>query len=294
MAERPVRAAEAGIGGAHDDADDDQQDRGPEGHARRASGSGSTGLLRADRPRRDGAEWRGPGHAHSSATSPAPHAVLGSPSEPVTRGRLRRPRLRLRHDPSIPARGRGRARPGRGRVRPVRPGRPPPPAGSPAGSPVAGACPTTPTPQGTPEGWDWRPRRRRSSRRSSTRAGTIACGPTRLMFSFLDDAERPGRRTRPDRRGRAVRPRGGSGDPGRRAAGDLHLGDRATVGVYVVDVDFPTAGVWGAEFTTAVGGRGARDDPARLRRPAGVDRSSRSATRRRGRTRRPSPTSAAT
>ena len=30
VAERPVRAAETGIGGAHDDADDDQQDRGPE------------------------------------------------------------------------------------------------------------------------------------------------------------------------------------------------------------------------------------------------------------------------
>ncbi len=30
VAERPVRAAKTGIGGAHDDADDDQQDRGPE------------------------------------------------------------------------------------------------------------------------------------------------------------------------------------------------------------------------------------------------------------------------
>ena len=45
-----------------------------------------------------------------------------------------------------------------------------------------------------------------------------------------------------------------------------------TVGVYVFDADFPTAGVWGAEFRTAVGDAAPETDPRRLRGPARVGR----------------------
>ena len=95
VAERPVRAAEPGIGGAHDDADDDQQDGGPEGHGGELLEAGQRVSCRAGRP---GATVRvaGRGHAHSSATRPAPLRISGPGRLPNVAGGLGRPRLGFR------------------------------------------------------------------------------------------------------------------------------------------------------------------------------------------------------
>ena len=142
--------------------------------------------------------------------------------------------------------------PGGGSATPSAPGPSSPP--TPAGSPAAGTCPTTPAPAAMPEGWDVGGQHPSVFPQIINPPGTTACGPTRLMFSFLDSQNIP------------------VGSPARTVAVALYdLGaDPATpvltgpatfiwaiepkVGVYVFDADFPTAGAWGAEFTTAVGG----------------------------------------
>ena len=128
------------------------------------------------------------------------------------------------------------------------------PAGSAAGSPVAGTCPTTPAPAAVPEGWDVSAQHPSVFPQIINPAGSTACGPTRLMFSFLDSQNIP------------------VGSPARTVDVALYdLGADPTtpvvsgaatfiwaiepkVGVYVFDADIPTAGAWGAEFKTAVGG----------------------------------------
>jgi hypothetical protein len=139
--------------------------------------------------------------------------------------------------------------PGGGKLAPSTAG----PASS-AGSPVAGACPTTPAPPAMPEGWDVGAQQPSVFPQIINPPGTTACGPTRLMFSFLDSQNVP------------------VGSPDRTVDVALYdLGaDPATpvvtgtasfiwaiepkVGVYVFDTDLPSAGAWGAEFKTAVGG----------------------------------------
>ena len=208
VAERPVRAAETGIGGAHDDADDDQQDRGPERQRGELLEAGQRVSWHAGRrcaPERG--RWVN-GHAHSSAASVGSPRALGAfdrrpPAASATLAAMT-PRSRLALVAALvlvvaacgpgPSRPRPRRRPRRrlagGRCVPdhARARRARPRAGTSARS------------------------NRRCSRRSSTPAGSIACGQTRLMFSFLDDQNVPVGEARPDRRGRAVRPRGGSGD----------------------------------------------------------------------------------
>jgi hypothetical protein len=121
---------------------------------------------------------------------------------------------------------------------------------SPAGSATRGACPTTPEPAGEPTGWEL------SSQRPSVIPqiiGSSACGPTRLMFSFLDAQNVPV--AAPHRRVEVA-----LFDLGADAAKPVLTGTATfiwaiepTVGVYVFNADFPTAGAWGAEFKTAVG-----------------------------------------
>lgn len=128
------------------------------------------------------------------------------------------------------------------------------PSASPAESPAAGACATTPAPQGTPDGWDVAAQKPSVYPQIINPTGAIACGPTRFMFSFLDAQNVP------------------VGSPDRTV--DVSLFDlgadpntpavtgtatfiwaiEPTVGVYVLDANFPTAGAWGAEFKTATGG----------------------------------------
>ena len=66
-------------------------------------------------------------------------------------------------------------------------------APSPASSASSGAgtCPTSPAVQGTPQGWDVSSQHPSVFPQIINQAGTIACGETRLMFSFLDSNNVP-------------------------------------------------------------------------------------------------------
>ena len=128
------------------------------------------------------------------------------------------------------------------------------PGGSPGSSLAAGACPTTPPPPGTPEGWDTARQTPSVYPQIITPIGALACGKTRFMFSFIDKQNVPV--GAPDRTVEVA-----LFDLGTDPAKPVQTGTATfiwaiepTVGVYVLDADFPTAGTWGAEFRTAVGG----------------------------------------
>jgi hypothetical protein len=120
--------------------------------------------------------------------------------------------------------------------------------GSPGGSPAA--CATSPSP--APDALaPW------NATQSPTifpqiinPAGTIACGQTRFMFSFLDAKNVPV--ASPDRSVKVA-----LYDLGKDAANPVTTADakfiwaiEGSVGIYVADVAFPSAGSWGAEFQT--------------------------------------------
>src|SRR4029079_15421129 len=65
------------------------------------------------------------------------------------------------------------------------------PCGSPGSSLAAGACPTTPPPPGTPEGWDTARQTPSVYPQIITTIGALACGKTRFMFSFIDKQNVP-------------------------------------------------------------------------------------------------------
>jgi len=83
--------------------------------------------------------------------------------------------------------------------------------------------------------------------------GTLECGRNRLMFSFLDATNVPV--AAPDRTvSVALYDLGADKDtPVTKVDGDFIWAIEGERGVYVALVDLPTAGLWGAEFTTAVG-----------------------------------------
>jgi hypothetical protein len=130
----------------------------------------------------------------------------------------------------------------------------PSPSGAPQPSgPSTGACPTTPAPDGIPEGWDVAAQQPSVFPQIINPSGSIACGETRLMFSFLDAQNVPV--AAPDRTVEVA-----LFDLGADPATPVLTGPATfiwaiepTVGVYVFDADFPTAGTWGAEFRTAAG-----------------------------------------
>ena len=127
-------------------------------------------------------------------------------------------------------------------------------ATSPSGSGATADCPTTPQPEGTPEGWDVGSQQPSVFPQVINPPGTITCGPTRLMFSFLDDQNVPV--AAPDRRV-AVKVFDLGADAGSSvAAGEATFiwAIEPRVGVYVVDLDLPTSGSYGIEFTTAAAG----------------------------------------
>jgi hypothetical protein len=118
----------------------------------------------------------------------------------------------------------------------------------------AGACPVTPTPSGTPEGWDVSQQHPSVFPQIINPAGTITCGSTRLMFSFLDDQNAPV--AKPDRTVQ-VRAFDLGADPAKSVAeapASFIWAQEPRVGVYVADLDLPTAGTYGVEFMTAVAG----------------------------------------
>lgn len=128
------------------------------------------------------------------------------------------------------------------------------PSASPAGSPVAGACATTPAPQGTPDGWDVAAQKPTVFPQIINPTGAIACGPTRFMFSFLDAQNVP--IGSPDRTVEVSLFDLGADPKAPAVTGTATFiwAIEPTVGVYVLEADFPRAGTWGAEFKTTVAG----------------------------------------
>jgi hypothetical protein len=128
------------------------------------------------------------------------------------------------------------------------------PGGSASGSAAAGACPITPTPADTPEGWDVTSQKVSVFPQIINPSGTVTCGPTRLMFSFLDSQNVPV--AKPDRTV-DVKVFDLGADPKKAVAegpATFIWAIEPQVGVYVIDLDLPTAGDYGVEFTTTPAG----------------------------------------
>jgi hypothetical protein len=118
----------------------------------------------------------------------------------------------------------------------------------------AGSCPITPAPSGTPEGWDISTQRPSVFPQIINPAGTVTCGQTRLMFSFLDAQNVPV--AKPDRTV-DVKVFDLGADPSKAVAegpATFIWAIEPTVGVYVIDIDLPTSGDYGVEFTTTPAG----------------------------------------
>ena len=125
---------------------------------------------------------------------------------------------------------------------------------SPSGSGSTGACPMTPAPEGTPEGWDVSTQRPTVFPQIINPSGSVTCGTTRLMFSFLDDQNTP--IAKPDRTV-SVKAFDLGADPATPVAegpATFIWAIEPRVGVYVADLDLPTAGAYGVEFTTTPAG----------------------------------------
>lgn len=117
-------------------------------------------------------------------------------------------------------------------------------------SAAAGSCPVSPAPEGVPEGWDVGAQRPSVFPQVINPAGTVTCGPTRLMFSFLDDQNVPV--AKPDRSA-SVKLFDLGADPAKpvaEATATFIWAIEPRVGVYVADVSPPTSGQYGVEFTT--------------------------------------------
>jgi len=119
----------------------------------------------------------------------------------------------------------------------------------------AGSCPVTPPPSGTPEGWDISAQRPSVFPQVINPAGSVTCGKTRLMFSFLDDQNVPV--AKPDTTV-GVKVFDLAADPAKAVAegpATFIWAIEPQVGVYVIDIDIPTSGDYGVEFTrTPAGG----------------------------------------
>jgi hypothetical protein len=125
---------------------------------------------------------------------------------------------------------------------------------SPAGS--AQACATTATPDpASIEAWSPASQTPSVYPQIINPAGTIACGQNRFMFSFLDAKNVPV--AAPDRPTSVAFYDLGADPETPVVTTDASFiwAIEDSVGVYVANVELPTAGLWGAEFvTTPVGG----------------------------------------
>jgi hypothetical protein len=124
---------------------------------------------------------------------------------------------------------------------------------SPAGSLDAGACPTTPAPQGTPDGWDVGAQQPTVFPQIINPTGTIACGATRLMFSFLDAQNVPVAKPEQSVEVALFDLGADPATPVQTGLATFIWAIEPTTGVYVFDAEFPTAGTYGAQFTLTVG-----------------------------------------
>ncbi len=124
----------------------------------------------------------------------------------------------------------------------------------PISSAAAGACQLSPPPNGTPDGWDVATQHPSVFPQIINPAGTIACGPNRLMFSFLDARNVPV--ASPDRTvdvqlfDLGVDPT----KPVAEGKATFVWAIQPTVGVYVFDAELKTAGTYGVQFTTTAKG----------------------------------------
>jgi len=119
---------------------------------------------------------------------------------------------------------------------------------------AAGGCPVTPAPADTPEGWDVTSQSPSVFPQIINPSGTVTCGTTRLMFSFLDSQNVPV--AKPDRKV-DVKAFDLGADPKKPAAegpATFIWAIEPQVGVYVIDLDLPTAGDYGVELTTTPAG----------------------------------------
>jgi hypothetical protein len=125
----------------------------------------------------------------------------------------------------------------------------------PSSSAAAGACQLSPPPNGTPEGWDVAAQHPTVFPQIINPPGTIACGPNRLMFSFLDintnvPIAQPNRTVDVQLFDLGVDP----AKPVVEGKATFIWAIEPTVGVYVFDADLKTAGTYGVQFTTVAGG----------------------------------------
>jgi hypothetical protein len=133
------------------------------------------------------------------------------------------------------------------------PGASSPATAAPSGSSATATCPTTPAPAGTPEGWDLTSQSPSVFPQIINPGGTIACGRSRLMFSFLDARNVP--IARPEQ-SVEVQLFDLGADPAKPVAEGMATfiwAIEPSVGVYVFDADLMTAGAYGAQLTTVVG-----------------------------------------
>lgn len=124
--------------------------------------------------------------------------------------------------------------------------------GSAAPSGSAAACATSPAPDAAAtEAWSPTAQDPSVFPQIINPAGTITCGATRLMFSFLDDANTPV--AAPDRTVElALYDLGADPEAAVQTIEATFVwAIEDAVGVYIANADFPTAGTWGAEFRTA-------------------------------------------
>jgi hypothetical protein len=130
----------------------------------------------------------------------------------------------------------------------------PVPTDAPA-SGAAGACPATPQPdQASIPEWSAASQQPTLYPVPITSSGAIACGPTRFQFSFVTADNVPA--AAPDRTVSVGFYDLGAdpSTPVMSADGTFIWGIEGERGVYVANVDFPTSGLWGAEFTTEAPG----------------------------------------
>ena len=133
-------------------------------------------------------------------------------------------------------------------------GGPATPGASAAASAAAGSCPVTAAPVDTPEGWNVTSQHPSVFPQIINPSGTVTCGPTRLMFSFLDSQNVPV--AKPDR-AVDVKVFDLGADPKKAVAegpATFIWAIEPRVGVYVIDLDLPTSGEYGVEFATTPAG----------------------------------------
>ena len=124
------------------------------------------------------------------------------------------------------------------------------PAATPSGSADPTACAAAPTPPPDQEGWTTAAAEPTIFPAIVNSGGSLTCGENRLLFTFLDDADRTV--ASPDRTvSVALYDLGRDGaTPTQTTDGTFVWGIEGERGFYVANVTFAEAGEWGAEFTT--------------------------------------------